>query len=64
MDRSLRRELDYCINEINTIVSQLYGVSDDVADSISGMNVKKYTNSIDKAAEKYKKAATKLKKIR
>lgn len=64
MDRSLRRELDDCINELNTIVRQLYEVSDEVADSISGMNTKKYINSIDKAADKYNKAATKLKRIR
>ncbi len=64
MDRSLRRELDYCINELNAIVRQLYEASDDVAESITGMNTKKYTKSIDKAADKYKKAANKLKKIR
>lgn len=64
MDWSLRRELDSCIYELNSIVKQLYEVSDDVADSISGMNTKKYTKSLDKAADKYKKAANKLKKIK
>lgn len=64
MDWSLRRELDSCITELNSIVRQLYDVSDDVASSISGMNTKKYTKSLDKAADKYQKAANKLKKIR
>lgn len=64
MDWALRQEINSCISEINSIVRQLRYVSDDVADSISGMNTKKYTQSINNAADKYEKAAKKLRTIK
>lgn len=64
MERSLRNELDSCISELRSIVRQLNGVSADIKDSISGMNTNKFTNSLEKSAGKYKKAADKLSKIK
>ncbi len=64
MDRSLRNELNSCVTELQAIVRQLYAVSSDITDSISGMNTRKFTNGLERSADKYQKAANKLKKIK
>lgn len=64
MNRYLRNEIDDCISELNSIIRQLYGVSNDISRNISGMNTKKYTRSLEKSAEKYQKAVNKLYKIK
>lgn len=64
MDRSLKNELSNCIYELQSIVNQLYAVSGDISDSISGMNTRKFTNSLDRSADKYQRAINKLKRIR
>lgn len=64
MDRSLQNELNGCIAELQSIVRQLYAVSGDIRDSISGMNTRKFTNGLERSADKYQKAANKLKKIK
>ncbi len=64
MDASLRRELDYCINELNSIVRQLNSVSADVSGSIQGLDTRKYVRTLEDTAEKYNKAVKKLNKIR
>lgn len=60
MNQSLRNEIDDCIYELNSIIRQLHDVSYDITHSISGMNTKKYTRSLEKSAEKYQKAVNKL----
>ncbi len=64
MEHSLRIELDNCISELRSIVRQLNGVSSDIKDSVIGMNTNKFTKELEKSAEKYKKAANKLSKIK
>ena len=64
MNSSLRYEIDECINEINSIVRQLRQVANDIEQNISGMNTGKYTRGLETSADKYKKAADKLRKIR
>lgn len=64
MNRSLRNEIDDCISELNSIIRQLYGVSYDITQNISGMNTTKYTRSLEKSADKYQKAVNKLYKIK
>lgn len=64
MDRALKNELNSCIAELQSIVRQLYAVSGDITDSISGMNTRKFTNALEKSADKYQKAANKLKRIK
>ncbi len=64
MDSSLKRELSYCISELDAIARELYAVSDDIRGCISGMNTKRYTNALDSSASKYKKAANNLRRIK
>ena len=64
MNRYLRNEIGDCISELNSIIRQLYSVSNDISRNISGMNTKKYTRSLEKSAEKYQKAVNKLYKIK
>lgn len=64
MNQSLRTELNDCIYELNSIIRELYDVSYDITRSISGMNTKKYTRSLEKSAEKYQKAVNKLNEIK
>ena len=64
MNSSLRYEINECINEINSIVSQLRQVANDIEQNISGMNTGKYTRGLEASADRYKKAADKLRKIR
>lgn len=64
MDSSLGNEINGCVSELQSIVRQLYSVSSDIKDSISGMNTNKFTNGLERSAEKYQKAANKLKKIK
>lgn len=57
-------EIIDCISELESIVNQLYAVSDDIEKSVKGMNTYKYRRALEKSAEKYKRAANKLKKIK
>lgn len=54
----------FLVSELNSIIRQLYSVSNDISRNISGMNIKKYTRSLEKSAEKYQKAVNKLHKIK
>lgn len=57
-------EILECINELESIVNQLYAVSDDINSAIKGMNTYKYRVAIELSAEKYRAAANKLRKIK
>lgn len=64
MDRWLRNELNSCISELRSIVNELYAVSADISNCINGMNTKKFTDDLERTAEKYNNAVKKLKKIK
>lgn len=64
MNSSLRKELNSCITELNSIVRELNSVSGEIKGCISGMNTNKYTRALENSATKYKKAVTKLSRIR
>lgn len=63
MDPNVRNEINSCIRELSTIVRELYAVADDVEACINGMNTRTYTRTLKNCAEKYDKAARKLKRI-
>lgn len=64
MEYSLRVELDSCISQLYRIASELEDAAIEVKASISGMNTKKYTQTLYSCAEKYRRAARKLEKIK
>ena len=64
MNASLRSELNSCISELGKIVRGLNDVSEEIKQSIEGMNTNKFTNALKTSANKYQKAATQLRKIK
>ena len=64
MDSALKSELRSCIQELYAIANELEDAAGEVTNSISGMNTKKYTNTLYDCAKKYRKAANKLSNIK
>lgn len=64
MDSYVKAELSGCIRELNAIAAALEDAADEVKAGVQGMSTWQYTNALYRCAEKYRRAASKLSKIR
>lgn len=64
MDLLLRYELDRCITELYQVAAALEDAADEVGRSIQGMSTRQYTNSLYNSADRYRRAANKLARIK
>lgn len=64
MNRNVKSELESCIRELYSIARELDSISNDVKTSISGINTVRYIQGLENSANKYRKAAQKLEKIK
>lgn len=60
MDAGVKWEIQYCMNELKWISSELEDVALEIESSISGMSTRKYTKALRDCADDYRKAARKL----
>ena len=61
---SVKSEVNACIRELRAIANELEDAAEQVEKSIQGMNTRKYTNDLYRCAEKYRRAANQLERIR
>lgn len=64
MSSNVKGEIESCIRELNSIVRELESISSQVKSSISGVNTVRYTRGLENSANKYRKAAQKLGRIK
>jgi SLT domain-containing protein len=64
MGNNVKNEIDSCIRELNYIVRELDSISNEVKSSISGINTVRYTRGLENSANRYRKAAQKLGRIK
>lgn len=64
MNSNVKSELESCIRELYSIARELDSISNDVKTSISGINTVRYIQGLENSANKYRKAAQKLEKIK
>ena len=61
---SVYSDIRECETELRSIARELEDVADDLKDAIIGMSLFKYTWTLENCAEKYRKAANKLSRIK
>lgn len=64
MSSNIQPEIDSCIRELNAIVRELEAISDELKESITGINTVRFTKGLEYSAGKYQKAARTLSMIR
>lgn len=64
MDAAVSSEVYSCIRELYGIANELEDAAGEVKASIQGMNTWKYTNDLYTCAEKYRRAARNLERLK
>lgn len=64
MDATVSSEVYGCIRELYSIANELEEAADEVKESIQGMNTSKYTKELYACAQKYRRAAQNLERLR
>lgn len=64
MDAAVSSEVYSCIRELYAIANELEDAAGEVTASIQGMNTRKYTNDLYRCAEKYRRAAWNLERLK
>lgn len=64
MDSAVSSEVYSCIRELYAIANELEDAAREVNASIQGMNTWKYTNDLYSCAEKYRRAARNLERLK
>lgn len=64
MDEAIHIDVSGYIRELYAIADELEEAAGEVSASIQGMNTRKYTNDLYACAQKYRKAARNLERIR
>ena len=64
MDSAVSSEVYSCIRELYAIANELEEAAEEVKASIQGMNTWKYTNDLYSCAEKYRRAARNLERLK
>lgn len=64
MNQTTRRQINYCISEVESIVRELRRISEEVPDYAKGINTNQFQQDLNQSARRYEKAAGQLRKLK